>query len=129
MSCGCHKTKNGEKAVKATRTRPLDQCAGCAQKHYDEAWGAWNEFTYTDENRRWVRASLRAVVLHTFRRWPLLARKARELALLVQENRDEETGPRWEELSKLIDAAFLADNPEAAARLETLRATSPVPRP
>ena len=59
MSCGCKKNPNepeikAEAAVVAdtweyrrpSKTRPLDQCLFCAQKHADEALAAMCEFTY-----------------------------------------------------------------------------------
>ena len=97
MSCGCQKNPNSpeiktESSVVAdtwkykrpTKTRPMDQCIFCAQKHADEALAAMGEYTYELENRSFVHGSIRAVVNHTFREWPAIAIKARKAALLWQ---------------------------------------------
>lgn len=96
---------------------PTTQCIACAQKHLDEAWCAFRERGYARENRRHVRGSLRAVVLHTFREWPAIADLARECALLVQEARDAEAEAPLERLCEMVDEAFEEANPDVRRRL------------
>ncbi len=119
MACPCRHTPAAP--AEAARTRPMDQCIACAQKHFDEAYCLFHEYTYGNANRRWIRGSLRAVVGHTYSRWPLLASQARELALLIQENRDGETSGLWERLGEDIDRIYLDENPEARKNLEALK--------
>jgi len=109
------------KQTKEEKIKPTEQCIACAQKHFDEAWIAFNECGYEEANRRFVRGSLRAVVLHTFRDWKDIGRLARECALLVQEGKDEEAFPKMELLGGMIDKEFYKANPEIKARLEALK--------
>lgn len=135
MSCNCKKTNPDQtqetsKAVadgwaykqqKEEKTKPTEQCIACGQKHFDEAYIAFNECGYTEANRRFVRGSLRAVVLHTFREWPEIGKLARECALLVQEARDKEAAEKMELLGSIIDAEFYKANPEVKERLDKLK--------
>ena len=73
MGCSCH----GASRKSADVTKPLDQCAVCAKKHFDDAFGCWSEFLYTEANRDHIHRQLRAAVNHTFRAHPDLARKIR----------------------------------------------------
>lgn len=131
MACGCLKRDSGrnveervEPAKAPRRTLPTDQCIACAQKHYDEAWIAMNECGYSDANRRFVRGSLRAVVLHTYREWKEIGRLARECALLLQEGRDDEAHPLMERLGGMIDDEFYKVNPDARERIDELERRS-----
>lgn len=134
MACACKKENNEVKTAETkyatistptsdgkTVVKPTDQCIACAQKHFDEAWIAFNECGYEDANRRFVRGSLRAVVLHTFRDWKEIGRLARECALLVQEGRDSEAVAKMELLGSKIDVEFYKANPEALQRLNILK--------
>ena len=141
MGCGCgkHKQDAGETAVdgdvkqlaksqekaysrqQEERTRPLDQCLFCAQKHADEALCCMNEFMYEQENRSFVHGSIRSVVNHTFKEWPAIAKVAREAALLWQEARFKEAQDRLKAASVLIDAELLKANPEIQARIDAAK--------
>ena len=136
MACGCNKnnrtvttTNNpqttyniGEVLVKAHKdVNPTDQCLECCVKHMDEAWCAFNEYTYTEANRRFIRGSLRAIVLHSFREWETIAKLAREWAVLRQHGNDKEAVPKMEELCSKIDTAYLEANPEIKERIEKLK--------
>ena len=138
MGCGCgkHKQDAGETAVdgdvkqlaksqekaysrqQEERTRPLDQCLFCAQKHADEALCCMNEFMYEQENRSFVHGAIRSAVNHTFKEWPSIAKIARESALLWQQARFAEAQDKLREAAAQIDAQLLADNPEIKARLD-----------
>ena len=136
MSCGCTKNnrtvvttsnpsaqpvKTGEVIVKAKKdVSPTDQCLECCVKHMDEAWCAFNEYSYTEANRRFIRGSLRAIVLHSFRDWEPIAKLARECALLIQHGRDKEAVPKMEELCGMIDKAYFEANPSIRQRIEQL---------
>lgn len=130
MSCGCKKNPNGseikaEAAVVAdtweyrrpSKTRPLDQCLFCAQKHADEALAAMCEFTYELENRSFVHGSIRAVVNHTFRSWPAIAAKAREAALLWQSAEFAKAREALLQAASAIDAEIRRENPDIDARI------------
>lgn len=124
MPCSCSK-RGTNAAIEADRPEtptgadilPTTQCIACAQKHLDEAWCAFRERGYARENRRYVRGSLRAIVLHTFREWPAIADLARECALLVQEARDAEAEAPLERLCEMVDEAFEEANPDVRRRL------------
>ena len=134
MSCGCKKNPNNPKikteasAVSDTweynrpsKTRPLDQCLFCAQKHADEALCCMNEFMYEQENRSFVHGSIRAVVNHTFKDWPQIAMVARESALLWQQAKFKEAQDKLKEAAAQIDARLLADNPEIKTRIDAAK--------
>ena len=136
MGCNCKKNnaETGEikpheavsdgwvyKQTREEKIKPTEQCIACAQKHFDEAWIAFNECGYEDANRRFVRGSLRAVVLHTFREWKEIGRLARECALLVQSAEDDKAVSKMELLGGMIDKEFYKANPEALQRLNTLK--------
>lgn len=118
MPCSCHGGPGNTVQV----TRPLDQCALCAKKHFDDAYGCYHEFRYTDANRDHVHRQLRAVVNHTFKRWPETAKRVRDLAEIIIQVRDAELSTQWDDLQSEIDSNYYKDNPDAAARLEALRA-------
>lgn len=130
MSCGCQKNPNGpeikaEVAVVAdtweyrrpSKTRPLDQCLFCAQKHADEALAAMCEFTYELENRSFVHGSIRAIVNHTFRSWPAIAAKARKAALLWQSAEFVKAREALLQAASAIDAEIRRENPDIDARI------------
>lgn len=130
MSCGCKKNPDSpeikaEAAVvtdtweykRPTKTRPLDQCLFCAQKHADEALAAMCEFTYELENRSFVHGSIRAVVNHTFRSWPAIAAKARKAALLWQSAEFAKAREALLQAASAIDAEIRRENPDIDARI------------
>lgn len=131
MACGCRK-RNGEKALEeaieppeTVQTEkssivPTTQCIACAQKHIDEAWECFHEYGYSRENRRHIRGALRAIVLHTYKEWPQIAKLARKAALEVQEANDKAAEASIDELCGMIDDAFDAVNPDVAKRIEEL---------
>ena len=117
MACNCH-GKNGQ-AVRIAR--PFDQCTTCAKKHVVKAWNLFCEFTYTDDNRDVISGQLRNAVDHLMYEHRDIALHARDLAVLIEENRDNEIGDKWNELLLEVRAAFYADHPEAAERLILLK--------
>lgn len=130
MSCECKKNPNepeikAEAAVVAdtweyrrpSKTRPLDQCLFCAQKHADEALAAMCEFTYELENRSFVHGSIRAVVNHTFKSWPAIAAKAREAALLWQSAEFVKAQEALLQAASAIDAEIRRENSDIDARI------------
>ena len=117
MSCSCH----GASRKSADVTKPLDQCAVCAKKHFDDAFGCWSEFLYTEANRDHIHRQLRAAVNHTFRAHPDLARKIRDLAQKVLFAQDDDTMPgEWQQIQVEINHNFYEAVPEAKARLAAL---------
>ena len=90
MSCNCH----GKSGISVSRTSPYDQCSACAKKHTVKAW---NMFEHRDT-----------------------ALLARNLAILIEENRDAEIGEGWNELLEAVRSAFRNDHPECADRLVQL---------
>lgn len=131
MGCRCGKARKTLESTETAQDRPrtteterevvpTTQCLKCAWKHACEAWECFHEFGYEMANRRHVIGALRAVVLHTYKSWPELAKQARECALLVEEARDSEAEPALESLCEAVEEAYLAEYPEVRARLDEL---------
>lgn len=117
MGCSCH----GASRKSADVTKPLDQCAVCAKKHFDDAFGCWSEFLYTDANRDHIHRQLRAAVNHTFRAHPDLARKIRDLAQKILFAQDDDSMlEEWQQIQTEINHNFYEAAPEAKVRLATL---------
>ena len=117
MGCSCHGTSRKAADV----TRPLDQCTVCAKKHFDDAFGCWSEFLYTEANRDHIHRQLRAAVNHTFRAYPDLARKIRDLAQKILFAQDDDSmSEEWQRIQEEINHNFYEAAPEAEARLAAL---------
>ena len=120
MSCNCH----GKSGVSVTRTSPFDQCSSCAKKHIVKAWNLWNEFTYTDDNRDVISGQLRLAADHLMYDHRDTALAARNLAILIEENRDFDIGRGWAEILNSVREHYCADHPDAGARLNILQEDS-----
>ena len=116
MSCSCH----GKNGVSVTRTSPLDQCSACAKKHIVKAWCLFNEFTYTEDNRDMISGQLRLAADHLMYEHRATALLARDLAVVIEENRDTELADEWDTILAAVRADYAADHPEAVARLMEL---------
>lgn len=116
MSCSCH----GKAGVSIMRTSPYDQCTTCAKKHIVKAWSLFNEFTYDADNRDTITGQLRLAADHLMYDHRDIALQARNLAILIEENRDKEIGDGWERLLAAIREVFNAEHPDAVARLQEL---------
>ena len=116
-ACSCH----GKSGIAVTRTSPFDQCTVCAKKHIVKAWNLWNEFTYTDDNRDVISGQLRLAADHLMYEHRETALAVRNLAILIEENRDRDIGMGWCEVLDSVREHFYADHPDAAKRLEFLR--------
>lgn len=117
MSCNCHRRSG----VSVTRTSPYDQCTAFAKKHVVKAWSLFNEFTYTDDNRDAMTGQLRLAADHLMFDHVETARLARDLAVMLEENRDAEIGDRWEALLAAVREDFNAEHPDAEVRLDCLK--------
>lgn len=120
MACNCH----GKNGVSVGRTSAYDQCTACARKHIKAAWSKWGEFTYEEDNRDYCSAQLRDAADHLKYEHRETALKCRDLAMVIEENRDAEFGSIADALNALrIESRnlFYADHPEAKHRLEVLR--------
>ena len=131
MGCGCRKAPEAVESTETAQNRPRNaeterevvpttQCLKCAWKHACEAWECFHEFGYEMANRRHVIGALRAVVLHTYKQWPELAKMARECALLVEEARDSEADLLMESLCVAVEEAYLIEYPEVRERINEL---------
>ena len=116
MSCNCH----GKSGVSVTRTSPFDQCSACAKKHVVKAWNLFNEFTYADDNRDVISGQLRLAADHLMYDHRDVALQARDLAILIEENRDSEIISQWTDLLTAVREAFNGDHPEITERLKQL---------
>jgi len=120
MGCNCH----GKSGAAVTRTSPFDQCSTCAKKHVVKAWSLFNEFLYTDDNRDAISGQLRLAADHLMYDHREAAVMARDLAIMIEENRDSEITTEWDDLLTAVREAFNSDHPEAGARLEELSQSS-----
>jgi len=117
MSCACH----GKSGVSVTRVSPYDQCSACAKKHIVKAWNLWGEFTYTDDNRDTISGQLRLAADHLMYDHRDAAVMARDLAIMIEENRDAAVTTQWDGLLAAVREAFNADHPDAVERLKQLQ--------
>ena len=117
MSCNCH----GKTGISVKRASPYDQCTTCAKKHIVKAWQLFNEFSYLDDNRDTITGQLRLAVDHLMFDHRDIALQSRNLAILLEENRDAELSNEWQELLSAVRQAFYKDHPDAAERLEKLK--------
>ena len=117
MSCSCH----GKSGVSVTRTSPFDQCSTCAKKHIVKAWNLFNEFTYTDDNRDVISGQLRLAADHLMYDHRDAAVMARDLAIMIEENRNAAVTTEWDDLLAAVREAFNADHPDAVERLKQLQ--------
>ena len=117
MACNCH----GKNGIPVRSANPMDQCTTCAKKHIVKAWNLFYEFTYTDDNRDVITGQLRNAVDHLMIEHRDIALHARDLAVMIEENRDDEIGNRWNELLCEIRNAFYAEHKDAYKRLIILR--------
>ena len=115
-ACACH----GKSGVSVTRTSPFDQCSACAKKHVVKAWNLFNEFTYADENRDVISGQLRLAADHLMYDHRDAALKARDIAILIEENRDSEITSEWTDLLTTVREAFNGDHLEITERLKQL---------
>ncbi len=115
-ACSCH----GKNGVSAERVSAYDQCTACAKKHIVKAWNLWNEFTYTDENRDVISGKLRNAVDHLMYDHRETALMARNLAMLIEENRDAEIKSEWPDLLSAVRKDYYDEHPEFRKRLEAL---------
>ncbi len=116
MSCNCH----GKNGISVSRTSPLDQCSACAKKHIVKAWNLFNEFTYTDDNRDVISGQLRLAADHMMYEHRETALLARDLAVIIEENRDAEITSEWTELLEAVRRNYSTDHPETGQRLADL---------
>ncbi len=117
MGCNCH----GPNGAAVTRTSPFDQCSTCAKKHVVKAWNLFNEFLYTDDNRDAISGQLRLAADHLMYDHREAAVMARDLAIMIEENRDGEITTEWDDLLAAVREAFCADHPDAVERLKQLQ--------
>lgn len=126
MACHCH----GKRGSVVRIASPEDQCTMCARKHVKNAWSKWGEFTYEEDNRDYVSAQLRDAADHLKYEHRETALKCRDLAVVIEENRDAEFGDiaaALTELRREVRSLFYIDHPDAAERLEELRLNAPRP--
>lgn len=117
MSCNCH----GKSGMSVKRASPYDQCTTCAKKHIVKAWQLFNEFSYLDDNRDTITGQLRLAVDHLMFDHRDIALQSRNLAILLEENRDTELTNEWLGLLSAVREAFYADHPDAENRLKELQ--------
>ena len=120
MPCSCH-TKEGLSVKVAS---PYDQCVLCARKHVKNAWGAWNEFTYEEDNRDYISDQLRKAADHLKIDHREIALQCRDLAMAIEENKDNEIPDMAFKLDNLrnnLRELVYSEHKDAKERLERLK--------
>ncbi|MBO4513845.1 MAG: hypothetical protein J5746_13890 [Victivallales bacterium] len=118
MPCNCHTSRGLQVKVAS----PYDQCIACARKHIKNAWGAYNEFTYEDDNRDYTSDQLRKAADHLKSIRREIAIECRDMAMQLESNTDApDMAARLDALRRRALELFYQENPEAAARLELMR--------
>ncbi len=120
MPCSCH----GRKGESVSVAKPYDQCVLCARKHVKDAWGAYNEFTYEEDNRDYISDQLRKAADHLKTEHRDLALHCRDMAMVIEENRDSEMPDMSFQLAMMKDAlrdVFYAEHEDVRKRLESLK--------
>ena len=120
MACACH----GKQKKVVNTTKPEDQCTTCARKHVKQAWSAWGQFTYQETNRDYVSGQLRMAINHLKYDHSDVALQLRELALVIQENKQPNIRYVKAQLDRFLAITrnlFYRDNPQATQRLEALQ--------
>ena len=126
MGCGCQNHSKGQQAQNppafeaVERTRPMDQCIACTQKHICDAWAAYSEYTYENANRAHIMGQLQLAIHHSYRRWPNLAGMAREISHLVQAGDDAHIGGKWDDLLEAAATAYYEEHPDTLNKLKEL---------
>ena len=117
MACNCH----GKKGVAVRgKVNPEEQCTTCAYKHINNARSAWGEFTYTEDNRSFCSGQLRLASLHLMYDHTETALKCRDLAVIIEENRDAGKQDVAAQLYSLLQESrdlFYIEHPDARERL------------
>lgn len=117
MACACH-GKEG-KQILDRAVPPDDQCTACASKHINSAKSAWGEFTYEEDNRRYVAGQLRLAIEHLKIDHFETALHCRDVAMLIEENKDESKHDIRNRIDTLLKEAinlFYKDHPDAYGR-------------
>jgi hypothetical protein len=120
MACSCH----GKNGVAVTSARFDDQCTTCARKHINNAVSKWGEFTYELDNRDYVSSQLRDAADHLKYQHRDTALKCRDLAVVIEEIKDQNTSYTADELRKLqleIRNLYFSEHPDAVERLDKLQ--------
>ena len=117
MACACH----GKKGNFVLEVGPYDQCTVCATKHISKAHELFREFLYTDKNRSAIIGQLRLAVDHMMYDNVELARKARDLSVMIEQVKDAEITTEWDDLIGGVATAFYKDHPDALERLNKLK--------
>lgn len=118
MPCGCH----GSKGESVKVAKPYDQCVLCARKHVKNAWGAFHEFTYEDDNRDYISDQLRKAADHLKIIQRPTALKCRDLAMMIEENKDApDMAKQLDDLRNEARNLFYLEHEEAQERLKQLQ--------
>lgn len=120
MSCGCHGEGGGVRHADISFLRPVHHVR---EKACRQGMALLNEFPYMDDNDNLdaMTRQLRLAVDHLMYEHAETARLARDLAVMLEENRDAEIGDRWETLLAAVRNDFNGEHPEAMERLERLK--------
>lgn len=96
---------------------PYDQCTMCTKKHIVKAWSLFNGFhIHGRQPRRHDGVASPRRRPPDVRPPPETARLARDLAILLGENRDAEIGGRWEALLAVVRKDFNGEYTEVTIR-------------
>lgn len=121
MACICK--MHGMTLVETKNVMPFDSCWFCTKKHLLQAWGAFTELGYEEQNLDYVASQLRLAVPHCQYLNRDIALKIRELSVDVEARKfDEATEKRFEELLKEVQEEIYKAFPNLKADFEKSKA-------
>lgn len=101
---------------------PFDSCWFCTKKHLLQAWGAFTELGYEDQNLDYVASQLRLAVPHCQYLNRDIALKIRELSVDVEARKFEEaTEKRFEELLKEVQEEIYKAFPDVKKNFDDFK--------
>lgn len=123
MACLCK--MHGMSLTETKNVLPFDSCLFCTKKHLLQAWGAFTELGYEEQNLDYVASQLRLAVPHCQYLNRDLALKIRELSVDVEARKfDSTTEKRFEELLNVIQEEIYKTFPDIKENFEKFKASS-----
>jgi hypothetical protein len=116
---------HGMSLTETKNVLPFDSCLFCTKKHLLQAWGAFTELGYEEQNLDYVASQLRLAVPHCQYLNRDLALKIRELSVDVEARKfDSTTEKRFEELLNAIQEEIYKTFPNIKDDFEKFKASN-----
>lgn len=120
MACACH----GKSGLIVNNVLPMESCWACTKKHLLQAYGAFTEYGYEEENLDFIASQLRLAVLHCQYLNGDFAGKIRALSVDVEARKfNENIAKRFEELLKEVQEEIYKAFPDVKKNYDDFKAT------